>query len=68
MAYLLLSNNHLFHKASFVPNSAAQKASNATLIASAIRTLFIGPDKDFTSAQFLVAIRAIEQGLVVVIR
>jgi hypothetical protein len=50
-----------------VPSPAARKALNAIINVSATRTLFTRSDKDFTCAQSLAALRAIEQDIVVLI-
>jgi hypothetical protein len=68
LVYLPLPNNYLLHGASLAPNSAAPKASNATMNVPATRTLFIVPDRGFTSAQSLVAARAMERDIGVLIR
>jgi hypothetical protein len=68
LVYLLLLNNYSLHRASFTPNLATPKALNATMNVPATRTLFITLDQGFTSAQFLVALKAIKKDIVVLIR
>jgi hypothetical protein len=68
LVYLLLFNNHPLHRASPAPNLAALKALNATINTPATKTLFTTPDQGFTSAQFLVALKAIKKNIIVLIR